>query len=180
MRLLAVDPGISSGYALYDGNKLEFGVVELWHGLDALIDRFKPDVVIVENFRLFPHMAKSLANNTFLTVRVIGVVQYICELRGIKLIEQEPSVKMGYPIRKPREMAEHAKDSVQHIIHYLMQHGEPLGALAGFIKEKCDKVNKEWEGQISDFQPESDPFQVKILVGCARRKTGGKRSKRSA
>jgi len=181
MILIGVDPGLQTGYAVLDDDKVGLGAVDLWHGLDALIDRKLPDAIIVENFRLFPHMARTLIGNELLTVRVIGVLQYLCEQRGIKLVFQEPSVKAGLNIiKQPGLRIEHPYDALAHIIYYLKQIGEPLSpTLVGFLKKeriRRDKADQGGPRQLSDFLPKSDPFQTKVPTKRPRRPARRKRN----
>jgi len=49
------------------------------------------EAIVMENYRLYPWMAKTMIWNDLLEVRMIGRIQEIARRRGIKLVEITPS-----------------------------------------------------------------------------------------
>jgi len=131
MRVLAFDPGKTTGWALVDGTHYEGGELLSWYGADRLIIKLHPDVVVVESFRLFPHMAKTLIGSTFPTVEVIGTLKYMTEHHmGCPLVLQEPSEAKQIRRLPPKErlpighkLSPHEKSALQHAILYLKRQG---------------------------------------------------------
>jgi hypothetical protein len=58
-----------------------------------LVEDAHIDALIVEAYVLYPWMAREQGYSDFPTVKVIGVLQYICELRGIPCFIQGADVK---------------------------------------------------------------------------------------
>jgi len=128
--VLAIDPGKTTGWAFVVGGAYDGGLFASWSGVDILLDTFQPDVVVVESFRLFPHMAKTLIGSTFPTVEVIGVVKYLAKLRDIPLVLQEPSEARQIRRFPPREclpikrkLSPHEKSALRHALLYLRRQG---------------------------------------------------------
>ena len=129
MMILVFDPGESTGWvALDDKGELMGGTCEKDHRkVGWLIENIRPDVVVLERFNLYPGMAKSLSWNSFYPVEVIGVIKYLCMLKGIKVVEQAPSVKKyagGFQddwlkFKGSRGVTEHTKDAYLHLKYYL-------------------------------------------------------------
>lgn len=94
MRILGIDPGHTTGVAIVEDGKVEaFYTTNLWTRLDTLFTpERKPDVVVYEDFRLYPWMAKSKSWSHLETVQVIGVIKYLCELHEIPVETQMASV----------------------------------------------------------------------------------------
>lgn len=100
--VLAVDPGVTCGVAgLIIGRDSEFGFevdwceniepAELYRRLhDAAYVDAK---VVVEEFRLYPHMARQQAWSQMETCEVIGVVKYLCVRYDLDLYMQKALVK---------------------------------------------------------------------------------------
>lgn len=110
MRVLALDPGERVGWAradiAEDGTWSEFrhGITPLWDMALAVhssllvhgaYDDPRPDydVVVMEDWRLYPHMAQQFVGSAFPSVQFIGAVRLCCRLSGTKLVMQGASVK---------------------------------------------------------------------------------------
>lgn len=108
--ILAVDPGGTNGVAklwLSEGShgfKLEktqeaYGVKwagddlhNLWDEVTLLAGELDP-VLVVEEFRLYPWMARTQGFSTFETCEVIGVLKYLAELNDIPIYMQKATIK---------------------------------------------------------------------------------------
>lgn len=131
--ILVLDPGESTGWVCRDSECiLHGGTAPKNHAkVVELIDRFQPDIVVIERFNLYPGMAKSLAWNSFYPCEVIGVVRYICSIRGIAYVEQAPSVKKyagdfqddWKDLKSRVKTTEHTKDAYQHYQYFLRNGG---------------------------------------------------------
>ena len=131
MLALSIDPGDTSGFAVAEITPTTFvhgstGTMQAWTGLDELLDRFRPTLVLYETFRLFPSKAKKLAGSELLAPQVIGVLLYLCQKRSITALGRQPSAK-NLPII-PRDAVlisfvkalktEHERDAVMHLYAY--------------------------------------------------------------
>lgn len=111
MKVLSFDPSGNynegkgtSGYAIsLDGNlphklgdikAIDFSSKERYwfeHGL--LIEEVKPDVVVIESYRLFGHKAKEQSGSSLETAQLIGYMEIVAWMDNIKVILQDPSTK---------------------------------------------------------------------------------------
>lgn len=133
LRVLCLDPGDHTGWLLaeytdYDKSSvptLRCGTTYLDHVAEAeLILMLSPDIVVYENFHLYPGMSKSLSWNSFYPCEVIGIVKYLCESLGIEIYQQSPSIKKyagglqqdWVELRKHsiEKTTEHSKDAYLH------------------------------------------------------------------
>ena len=129
--LLALDPGVTTGFSVLElaqlgeeeePNIVEYGTLSLWGGLDQLIERIRPRVIVMEQFRLYPRVAKSLSFSPLEAVQVIGVIKYLAEREMISLVEQSPQIgKATYLSRSFLRGINnpHAIDSIRHGTNYL-------------------------------------------------------------
>lgn len=98
MRVLAVDPGGTNGLAWFDENYQFVGMAQV--KLDELpiwLDKHepKPDVIVLENYRLWKHKALQQAGSTMPASQGIGMVKSYATINGIKVVEQSPQILDG-------------------------------------------------------------------------------------
>lgn len=127
--VLVFDPGESTGWCFRDAEQTVTGGTCKKSHIEVadLILKFKPDVVVLERFNLYPQMAKSLAWNSFYPCEVIGVIKYVCRRNNIQIIEQAPSDKKYFggfqsdwaTLKEiSKNVTEHTKDAYQHLKYY--------------------------------------------------------------
>lgn len=133
-RYLALDPGISTGYATFRDNgdlirtgTLRNGAEELYPFLN-LINPLVPFDVIVENYRLYPWKAMQQSWATLETVRFIGAVDFWAKQQGITVHLQDPNIKgIGYKwagIKVPKNHdLSHETDAFVHGVYFLQKAG---------------------------------------------------------
>lgn len=117
MRLVAIDPGETTGWAVLDWNEvwppdlsqsrsgnLPMDIAEIHSWLHVRCQEAGGAKVqpIIENFRLFPGSGKPLTGNVFYPVRIIGWVQMTLYLDKLTfdlepLCFQEPSIQQNWP-----------------------------------------------------------------------------------
>lgn len=56
-----------------------------------------PPVVVVESFKLFPHMAKQQIGSSFPSCEVIGMLRILAFLANLDICFQPPSVQKNWP-----------------------------------------------------------------------------------
>lgn len=130
MVICAVDPGVTTGYALAhltdDGNItiIEKGDVRGIPGARYLA-ALPASVWVIERFRLIPHMAKQVAINDpdLVTARVIGALEAM--VLSDQLLWQQPSDKNGVPDSELHSLhlwanddSRHVRDALRHVIAY--------------------------------------------------------------
>ena len=135
MRILAFDPGETTGWCYLDTDRSETlsqGEFPTYTGLCGVLAKTAPDLVIIERFLLYPWSAKRLKWNKLVAVQVIGVIKFLCEEQLIPYILRNASVAKSVQLRQPLE-SKHATDAFRHILAYLKAENK-LGELASYIK----------------------------------------------
>jgi len=97
--VLAFDPGQTTGYVILIAKSNEIDLLDSgrlirWCGVPLLLSLRFVDYVVIENYRLFPHMLKVMANQTVIGAEVKGGILALAETSGFPLdciIIQEPS-----------------------------------------------------------------------------------------
>lgn len=87
-RLLCLDPGETTGWALFEHHKLvRWGQVRtvendkiLWHNLDQLFLDTDPDFIICEDYRIYQHKLARHSFSPVLTLRLIGGIDLMATL----------------------------------------------------------------------------------------------------
>jgi hypothetical protein len=93
VRLASFDPGQTTGYCVIDiqDDGKDFSVHRCdeipWEARFANIDYIfindTPQIIVVEQFRLYPHKAKVQIGSIFPSVRVIGIIETMCYIHGL-------------------------------------------------------------------------------------------------
>lgn len=134
-KLVAVDPGDSTGWAEYDIEAKmpsRFGIVkgeeEIWDWLD----NESPDLWVVENFRVRPpKKAGWVPANQWgevFTIRVIGAIRFHARRSKVSVVMQEPNIKRvaeGWSGIKEKDGA-HEIDALLHG-YYFLHHPDKRG-----------------------------------------------------
>jgi hypothetical protein len=132
MRLLALDPGETTGYAVFvDGKPIAFGEMDRWHGLKTLIRAERPDAVVVESFRLYASKAAVQIGSEFIPAQVVGVARFLAGEADVPLTFQPASVihdgesKLSPPMARlvnpvsPPGNSPHGRDALAHGFYFL-------------------------------------------------------------
>lgn len=147
MRVLSLDPGEKVGWARADvsptgeWSDLRHGITPLRDMAIAVHDALHKypgleasdyDLVICEDWRLYPHMANQFVGSSFPSVRFIGAVELACWVSGTKLRMQGARIKKAtLPPMAKLDPELHAKvtragahddlhdmDAILHLWHY--------------------------------------------------------------
>ena len=135
-RILALDPGWTIGVALIDyvpyDNKLarpqliqaynvELQMTEkkdafIWEevsaSLSGLIDSFEPDVIVMEDYRIYPKMAMEHIGNRLLVSELIGAICQEAAVGLIPVVRLMAGVKGNWPIARLKSRFPEYKQAV--------------------------------------------------------------------
>lgn len=131
-RVLALDPGETTGYAFFKGAALvEYGQVDMKvdkvNKVRKMLLEFRPDIVVAENYRVYEWKAKIHSWSSLFTPRLLEAIKTLCELQGIPVKLQMAQTAKGfcttkklkewdfYPVGRP-----HAADAVRHGCYFLL------------------------------------------------------------
>jgi hypothetical protein len=132
--LVALDPGQTTGYAIFHGDQLkEAGqlntkTIEIGlQALENLLLKHRPDFVVYEAYRVYQHKTEDHANSDLHTSQFIGCIKVLCLQKGIKFHNQMASVaKQFCTDDKLRTWSlwakgqKHARDAIRHGIYFLI------------------------------------------------------------
>ena len=130
--LLAIDPGETTGYAVFtEGKYVADGEItikldnlkQIWN----LINKINPDAVVCEDYIIYGSKAKMHAWNRLVTPQIIGVIRYTCQELNIPLYMQMASTAKGFcNDKKLKEWElwvkghEHSRDAIRHATYWLL------------------------------------------------------------
>ncbi len=138
-RLLALDPGETTGFAIFEDGILEqYGQIETFTVVDSvkvLQDRIiEATHVVVENYQVYAWKLKEHKFSTLHTPRLIGCIETLCILAGVgpptkqtaqnakKFTTDEKLKHWGMYVKgKP-----HARDAIRHGVFYTVFSGTKL------------------------------------------------------
>lgn len=126
---IAIDPGEKHCGVAWLDNK-DYGNTTLsprgmLRQLESLLVKGAVELVIVEEFRLYPWKSNQQSFSQMQTVEVIGVIRFLCEKHKVRMVEQKPvDVKAFVPDKKLNDKGwltgdRHAKDASRHLYYYL-------------------------------------------------------------
>lgn len=148
MKVLAFDPGETTGYCVLDDGTLSGGSFPMWSEVPKLIKGWVPTVIVCEDFVLYPKKARYLIYDRFKTVKVIGVIEYVASLHDIPVVLQMASLGKSIKLRRIGGLSRHAHDATRHAIYYANRNGfgQPyLRYQAGSRKKSAAQRAKEQE-----------------------------------
>lgn len=141
MRLLALDPGGTTGWATVEPDRNT--VIDIWEwgqlgpdehheALWILLCTYQPDVLIYERFKYQRRQLDAGVSVVLDSVEYIGVVKIWMaagRLIPVELVPQEMASKEWWTDDKLKRVnlykanARHANDATRHLLYYLMTHG---------------------------------------------------------
>ena len=127
MKIMSFDPGETTGFAVLDTDTGSWmtGVIGLWHTIDSLLDCHKPDVVVFESFKLYPDKAHTQVWSDFPAVKVIGVIEYLCEKKKVPVHSQSASQAkcLSFNTGDQSKLSNHEYDALRHAVLYARRKG---------------------------------------------------------
>lgn len=132
MKLIGIDPGVTTGWASYDTERWS-GLCGECRGLEDVrnvLDAYLPDVVVLEQFRLFPWKAKQQSWSNMPAAEISGIVDLWCRDHMVVLCRQTPGLRKTVPnewlkalgLWKPSRGKPHARDAAKHLASYIAQY----------------------------------------------------------
>ena len=149
--LLALDPGHTTGWAVFSGTELlNCGHIDTSLGLNekvilnrlrGLFRSFEPTHSIIEDYRVYKHMVKEHANSELHTPKLIGMITVICLDEAVEYHRQMAAVAKQFANDKMlhnwglyQKGLRHANDAIRHGAHYIC-----FGARADWSKRQGRK-----------------------------------------
>ena len=159
MNILSIDPSGNfaegkgkTGYVFFDGTDFKFGTVdaknypkrvEYWFDVSYLIPNFKPDVVVVEDYRLYNTASTGAAVQSFSqleTPRLLGILETTAENNSVPIVFQMANVTKPYEDKKLEKLGilvkqkgrwyfkkfplnDHERSALRHLLRYADKEG---------------------------------------------------------
>lgn len=150
--LLCIDPGETTGYAVFEKAKLaSYGQIETitsdgeprWTYLHKLFRDIKPSHVVCEDYRVYGHKLERHANSKVVTLRLIGGLDFMCwnderspneTLLSVPIHYQMAAQAKGFVTDQRlkdwgfwKEGMKHSRDAIRHGIYFLVITNKPKG-----------------------------------------------------
>lgn len=145
-RILALDPGHTTGWALFEGCDLEASgqldtsdIAKAVKAFEFLMDD-NPDVVVLEDYRIYKWRQKQHVGSDMLTTRVIGCIETVAIQHFVNTIIKQPAhVAKGFCTdAKLKDWGyyhtgqRHARDAIRHGCYFI---------LFGAVQKKDRNIN---------------------------------------
>lgn len=134
LKVLALDPGETTGMCLFKGSELLVcgqikgpTLYECFRTIRYNIEQNEPDVVVMEDYKVYDWKAKDHSWSSLFTPRLIGALECYtqdCELKTVKQMAQQAKgfctddklQAWGFWQKGER----HARDAIRHACYYLL------------------------------------------------------------
>jgi hypothetical protein len=127
--MLYLDPGETTGWARFRRMRLieagEFAVTSTLM-FDHLITHKHPQLMVMENYKVYGHRAQQHIGSEVPTIQYVGVVKYLALVYGVPLVLQMAFQAKSF-VKDERLMelglwheSKHARDAIRHGVYYLM------------------------------------------------------------
>ena len=117
VKILGVDPGKTTGIALFSDEKFIVGYeISDYSQLETILSNLKPDVVVVENFLINTRRP----SHASYPLKFLGVVEYLCSTKNVTLVVQSPSV-LSKMLSKVEDVhpSPHVRSAAAHVYYYI-------------------------------------------------------------
>lgn len=132
------DPGLTTGYAVFDTDLKKFVCFAELRTVKGHCDTVRKQIVelgrrgvyVVEDFHLFKHKAQDLIDNGMPAARRIGIIEaLVFMLDNAEIVLQPPSNKVQFPDTELRHVLKthtlpmtngrmHVRDAMRHAVYY--------------------------------------------------------------
>ncbi len=132
---LCFDPGHTTGWAAFSqfdlissGEVDTDDIEKATHETELLISEYMPDVIVIEDYRVYRSRAKHHAGSDMLTTRVIGCIETLAIMSHVPHVVKQPAhIAKGFCTNHKlkdwgfyKEGAKHADDAIRHGCFYLL------------------------------------------------------------
>lgn len=131
-RLLVLDPGETTGWAVFENGKLTAAgqgrTIEGWNVIGDLFEDIHPSMVLYENYRVYAHKLERHSNSEVYTLRLVGVIEYICE-RAFNIPHHNQMAQQAKGFVSDEKLKawgfwnkgqRHARDAIRHGCYFLL------------------------------------------------------------
>ena len=132
--LIAVDPGETTGYAVFIDTRLDHyaqvSADDIWGAakwLETFIKKYNPKVVVVEDYRVYSWRAKQHTWSDLFNPRLIGGREVLFGMHDVPLIKQQPQVAKGFCTDDKLKSwgfwmkgQPHVRDAIRHGCYYIL------------------------------------------------------------
>jgi len=118
--IVGIDPGLTTGLCFFqDGKLADTGEAMSGQEIAEFIDQHDPQVVVMENYIVGKRPSRPKE-----PLKVIGVVEYLCQEQGIRLVIQSPSILSQMMQRADgMHQSKHVRAACAHVLYYLEKEG---------------------------------------------------------
>ena len=135
MIVLALDPGHTTGWAVLTEEKIvATGMFPGYNELEELLEKYKPEMAVLEDFTLYPWKSHALAWSQLETVQNLGVMKFILDRTEVPYVLQKALLvkKLGKRLLH-KCSSQHERDAITHGILYLQRQGLATRALTRLL-----------------------------------------------
>jgi hypothetical protein len=129
-RVLAVDPGETTGWADFENCELtragQFPVRDL-EAFDTFVTDHRPDAMVIENYRVYASRAAQHVGSEVNTAQYIGILKFLCGMYQIPLALQMAHQAKGWVSDARLHQLglfqtghRHANDAIRHGVYWLL------------------------------------------------------------
>lgn len=124
-RVMGFDPGNSTGICIAGkGDLLTYLIKNNLKAIHDCMQKVKPDIVVIEDFRLYANKAREQIGSDFYTVRVIGAIELTAKLMDVPYVKQGASIKNFTRLEGcPSPACIHEQDAYRHVWYYAKKKG---------------------------------------------------------
>jgi len=136
MRLMAIDPGQTTGVALMDTDtgfrslEVEGGLIPAVDSMRGILSRAQYDVLIYEKFEIHNSTTKTDLTDAYTALYINGNAIVLAAKLGIRVVEQRPKDKLFANSSQWRTLKAvgwytpegdgHANDAAAHLVKYMV------------------------------------------------------------
>lgn len=130
--IVGLDPGETTGACVFDGTSLvkaeqlkTKSMPEAAIIVQEFLNSQMPDLIVMEEYRVYAWKASSHSGSSVHTLRLIGAIQYIAHIMNIPIVFQSAGEGKGFCTDEKLKdwgfyqvAKRHANDAIRHVTHY--------------------------------------------------------------
>ncbi len=132
--LLALDPGVTTGFAVFDeaelihvGQNKDDDIGSAAHYIETQVEFYKADAIVIEDYRVYRWKQKQHAWSDLHTPRLIGAIEKIAYDKSLPLIKQPAHIGKGFCTDAKLKHwgmwhtgMRHGRDAIRHGCYYTL------------------------------------------------------------